>query len=549
MIRIRKTVRHMSLKIGLGIYVMIWLVLIIGSICLPLDTFDHETILADLPPSVSYLDIPKTMKPDHIQKIANGITFGVVLDTQGEITAWGDIPFDETDIKDTSILHIAAGAKHIVFADINGNIEELGEVPSTYKKLTDEERNAIKQEGIREVYATDTYSACLTNQGTLYYWGMISALETNGIAKEHQGHIVDVVLHPYHILYLLDDGSIHLSGRDDILKSTMPEEVKTKTITKIAMNADSILIEDRDERLYSWGESINELPSGSGIKDIVSTRHDFYILYDDGTLLDVHANKIRNDIHNVYANYYQTYAVGEHDIYAFGKKGFLLGSDAYGRDILTRLLHGGFATMLIGLPACLISLILAVIFGLCSGYYGGKWDHICLGISDCIASIPFLPIVITLSAFLMDNVEGYSRILIIMLLYGCVSWTSLARLIRSKVLSEKEKDYILYEQAIGASDARILIRHIFPSTFSIIAADITSLYASAMLMEASLSFLGFGIPSILPSWGNMLQAAQSMHAIEELWWQWFFPAVSIFLTILSVHLITEAIRKDVNPKE
>ncbi len=540
--------KHRPAKIGLGIYVLIWLFILIGSAVLPLRTYEHEPLLADLPPANSYLSIPD-VKAERVKKIVSGTTYGAVLLDDGTLQVWGDHPFSLPEIEGMRLFDMASGAQHMVLVDQENQIYEIGKYPYAQTSLSALDKEFLRKDGILEVYASDTYSACLSNSGYLYFWGMTDAL--NEIPEQHQGHIQKAAVHPYHIAYLLDDGTVHMNGRNDRL-SHIPREFTDGTIRvlDLAISYESVFVVDEDHHVHTWGDVIYDVPDHLRVRRIVSGRRNVHLLYEDGSVVGMGADSRSLSYGDaLYSGYFQTYVLQDGDILAWGNSGFPIGSDAYGRDLLTRLAHGGFITLLLGLPACLISLLLAVFLGLLSGYRGGWIDRAVIRLSECISSIPFLPIVVTLSAFMMDNTVGYIRMIVVMVLYGCVSWPSLARLIRIQVMAEREADYVRYEEMIGASSFRIMIKHILPSTFPMIAADIASLYASSILMEASLSFLGFGVPLLYPSWGNMLQTAQSMHVIENCWWQWFFPALFVFLSVLAVHFFSEGIRREYHPKE
>lgn len=550
----RKLLKNKTLALGLLLYIGVWLFTIVGTIYLPFNPNDHEPIMANLPPSKSYLNSPIDLEPKDIKMITNGTSFSLALLNNGSVVSWGDDEeiINEVENIDKNIQQIAAGARHVVAIDKDNELIEFGEVTSYQKQLSSEQKKMMQEEGVQTLFASDTFSGCLTTNGYLYYWGNTASLAMNDITNTHQGHITKVVVNPFHLLYMLDDGTLHMVGREDEL-SEIPESINNGNIRikDMYMNYTTVMILDDNNQIHMWGEEVYDLPKHNRVPiQIVSGRRNFHILYEDGTVDGLGENaKSDENVQMLYSNYFQTYAIHENSIQSWGNDGFLLGSDEYGRDILTRLVHGGLISLVIGLPACILSCFLSIFFGLLSGYCGGKIDHYIMRLSECISSIPFLPLIITLSAFLIKDTNAYLRLAIVMLLYGCLSWPSLARLIRSKVMVEKKKDYILYEESVGASNKRILWKHIFPSTFSILAADITMLYASTLLIEASLSFLGFGVPAMYPSWGNMLESARTIQVIQLYWWRWLFAAICIFISVLSVHLISEAIRKQINPKE
>lgn len=554
--KVKGLFKHTPAKIGLLAYAGMWLFTALGALVLPLDVNAYEPVMANLSPANNYLSFPKDINIQEIQMITSGTSFSMALQKDGSVISWGGKEFNQEEVaktfQDKHIQQIAAGANHVIAVDENNEMYEVGNVPYAQNPLSNRVKESIQVEGVQKVFASDTYSGCLTNTGYLYYWGNTTALNLNEVPEEHQGLITNVVANPFHILYTLEDKTLHIVGRNDQL-SEIPLAFKNHTleVLDMQMNYSTILILDTNHQLHMWGDSIYDIPNTFRQPvQIVSGRRNFHILYEDESVIGI-GNHSKNStfVDQLYSSYEQTYALHEDSLESWGNAGFVLGSDEYGRDILTRLVHGGLISLVIGLPACVLSCVLSIFFGLASGYYGGKIDHIIMRLSECISSIPFLPLIVTLSVFLMKDTSAYVRIGIVMLLYGGVSWTALARLIRTKVLVEKQKDYILYEKVIGASHLRILLKHILPSTISILVADITLLYASTLLIEASLSFLGFGVPTPYPSWGNMLQGAQTMQVIQLYWWQWFFAMFCVILSILSIHIIGETIRKEVNPKE
>ena len=169
-------------------------------------------------------------------------------------------------------------------------------------------------------------------------------------------------------------------------------------------------------------------------------------------------------------------------------------------------------------------------------------------LTEIISSIPFMPLVITLSAFLSTDMTSDQKMYLIMFILGCISWPGLARLIRGQILIEREKDFVLAARALGIKEAGIMVRHILPNVLNICIVNITLSYASNMLTESALSFLGFGVQPPMPSWGNMLTNAQKMTVIELYWWQWILPALCIFIAAFSINLIGDGLRAALDPK-
>ncbi|API92267.1 ABC transporter permease [Virgibacillus pantothenticus] len=220
-----------------------------------------------------------------------------------------------------------------------------------------------------------------------------------------------------------------------------------------------------------------------------------------------------------------------------------LGADSAGRDIVTMLLYGGRTSLLIGFSCTAIIIFIATLIGTISGYYGNKIDSILMRFTDFMMNFPFLIFVIVLQAIFVD-----SGVLALILVISLLSWTGAARVIRSKVMSEKENEYVLSAVSIGTKPSKVMIKHILPNVISTIIVQATLLLAAMIVAETGLSYLGFGVPVGTPSWGNMLQAARDPGTFENLWWVWLPPGLLITLTILSINFIGEGFKDAFNPK-
>ncbi len=213
---------------------------------------------------------------------------------------------------------------------------------------------------------------------------------------------------------------------------------------------------------------------------------------------------------------------------------FPLGTDGYGRCVLSRVLAGGRVSLAIGLLSVLLTLALGAFVGGLAGYYGGWVDAVLMRLVDTLLAFPRLFLLLMLAGIL----EKHLSILGIVLILGALSWMEVARLVRGQVLSLKERDFVTAARAIGASDARILARHILPHLAGILLIDATLRIGGIILTEAALSFLGLGVQPPNASWGNII--ADGKEALTDGWWVSAFPGLAMLLTVFSLYLLGES---------
>jgi peptide/nickel transport system permease protein len=225
-----------------------------------------------------------------------------------------------------------------------------------------------------------------------------------------------------------------------------------------------------------------------------------------------------------------------------------MGTDALGRDMLTRVLYGGRVSLAVGFSVVMITLLIGIPVGAVAGYFGGWVDNVLMRITDANLALPALLVLILLSAVLREVNAPFlekNPVLTISLVIGLLSWMFVARLARAAYLSIREQDYVMAARTLGASDLRLIIKHILPNAIGPIIVESTLEVGYAILEESGLSFLGFGIQPPTPSWGNLLSNAQE-HMTKHPWMA-IFPGLMIFLTIISINYIGDGLRDSFDP--
>lgn len=205
---------------------------------------------------------------------------------------------------------------------------------------------------------------------------------------------------------------------------------------------------------------------------------------------------------------------------------YLLGTDAFGRDQLSRILFGGQISLLAGLLGAAVTLSLGALIGLTAGYFGGWRDDLLMRLSELFLALPWLYLLFALRAFLPLAVSPFEAFLLVVVVIGVVGWARPARLVRGVVLSVKERDFVRAARGFGASNFYLLRRHIFPETAAVLLTQAAILVPQFVLAEMTLSFLGLGVPEPAPSWGNLLASLQQYSVLVSYWWM-YLPALAI----------------------
>lgn len=221
---------------------------------------------------------------------------------------------------------------------------------------------------------------------------------------------------------------------------------------------------------------------------------------------------------------------------------YWLGTDPVGRDVWSRTVYSIRVSLSVGIVAVGISLLIALLLGTIAGYYGGLVDMIIMRLTDVIMTIPGLVIIMAAVSVLGPSIYN------VMAAIGILGWTGMARLLRGQILSVRERDYVRAAKSIGVADWRIMLLHILPNAIAPVLVAATFGVAGAILTEAALSFLGFGVLPPTPSWGNMLNAARSFSRLQENPWFWLPPGIMILLTVLAINFIGDGLRDALDPR-
>ncbi len=553
--------------IALVVFLSIFVFCFVYTAVNPFDKYLLDITQKNIGPGLNFLNIPKELD-GNVKEIAVGSTFSVGIDNNGKMYTWGNMdPRLVESLKQNSpsqykLKAVSAGLNHILAITEDG--KAVTWAPNRFKLDTLPSRLA-SETNVKQVVAGYQMSAVVTEEGYLYFWGNTNFFGTfsqNTIPDDIQYNVERVDLSTDNIIILLKDGTVRVQGAETPAYNNVPE---ISNVIDIAATDDVMAALTQDGKIYTWGNiryGLMDVPEmTSDLVKIVGGRSHFLALSSTGMVYswgrDTYGqasvpSSIENGqvkIKDIFAGYFQSYAVPEQGkTQKWGLKGYLLGSDDFGRDIFTRLMAGGRLTLTVGAVAITIQVVLGVIVGGFSGFYGGKVDNILMRFAEIVGAIPFLPIAMTLSVVIGNRLTENQRVYLIMFILGILNWPGLARLVRAQILSEREKEFVLAAKATGIKERVIIFRHIIPNVITVVIVNATLGYATSLLTESSLSYLGFGVLEPNPTWGNMLTGSQSSNTIANYWWRWVFPAALLSLCTISINMIGDGLRDAIDPK-
>lgn len=229
-------------------------------------------------------------------------------------------------------------------------------------------------------------------------------------------------------------------------------------------------------------------------------------------------------------------------VYADPSTAHPLGTDALGRDELSRLIYAARVSLSVAVLSALVAATIGTLVGAVAGFYGGWVDAVLMRITDTVISFPAMFLIMTLAALLHPSIWN------VILVIGLIYWTGIARLIRGEVLRLKNADFVAAAVSAGSGHGRIIWRHLIPNAMGPLLVAATFSMAEAILIESALSFLGVGVQQPTPSWGNMLTAATNYSVLLGRPWLWVAPGMAILLTVLSINFVGDGLRDAMDPR-
>ena len=549
---------------GFIVFVLIFAFVLIAPLFFKLDLSYSESSQINISPGMDLMKVDKNLNGD-VEHISVGSSFSVGVSKQGQVYVWGHSKFSNViDIKKIpdnmgKVVMVAAGYDHALALNEEGEVFAWG---NNRLKQAEVPTNELKGIGkIVQIVAGYQMSVAVSEDGHVVFWGNESLNDVR-VKKLQQGTIKKVALTADAMIGLTFDGEVVYLGKQQTAYSNIPEAALSGVVDISATAATSAAVKE-DGSVIVWGNATkgeNKVPeTSSKIVALSSGRYHYNGVTEDNTILswgynnydqtDVPASAQNLDLKAVYSGYYQNYAVtNSGDVHTWGLKGYLLGSDGLGRDILNRLINGGKMTMTIGAVSVVISTLIGVTIGGVSGFFGGKVDMVLQRITEMVSSLPFLPFAMILSSIVGNRVSETNRIFMIMIVLGVLSWPSLSRLVRAQVLAEREKEFVTAARAMGVKKMKIIFKHIIPNVISVIIVSATLDFASCMLIESTLSYLGFGVALPRPTWGNMLSGSNNSVIIQNYWWQWVFPALILSICVICINCVGDGLRDAIDPK-
>ncbi len=597
----RKPLAVISLIIVVGMFLFVF----IGPLFNGIDLSYMESYHVNIAPGYKFMSVPSKLSKN-VKSISSFSFFSVGVDNNDNLYVWGNTKMPTAakksdmsklpdELKGKKVAFAAAGYDHAIAITTEGRVIGWGEydcgqygdegslanLSSKVYKMPDILMNGtINPEEVEQLVCGYQVSAIVMKSGKVYAWGNYSgasnlrALNSLNDVKEVQflrGKCVALkkdgtlwfgnAKASFDTLEIEEDGQIKFVSLDEYLAERKVSKIAaTSTALGIVLDDGELVIAGLFTPTKSDFVTVPILADDEDIVDIGGGAKHFTVLTSKGNIYSFGENYLGqcdvakstfSEGDKLFIGAFQNYVVSAtNSIKAkWGCKGYLFGTDEMGRDVFNRIMHGGKMTMTIGAVAVIISTVIAILVGCLSGYFGGWVDMLLMRVTEIFSAIPFLPFALILSAVLAgSNLSENSRIFMIMVILGLLSWTGLARMVRGQVLAEREKEFVTAAKAMGVKEGKIAFKHILPNVISVILVSVTLDFAGCMLTESSLSYLGFGVKLPRPTWGNMLDGCNNELVIGTLWWRWLFPAMFLLITTIAINIIGDTLRDVLDPK-
>ena len=592
-----------KLAVGaLVLLIVMFITMFVGPLFMPKYSDSYTDVTQqNIPPTMSLATVPGELKND-IKMIDGYGSFTVGLSNAGVVYVWGSTKIGTTgvdvseipaDLPQGNIAMVAAGIDHVVAIDNDGKIwcwgnkklgqygteaetlEAGGEVNPNIAYFPQElADNGVNLAEVKKLTCGYQTSAILMNDGTLYLWGNKNTYKNFDLFLS-AGNMYDMDFTLNYIVGVSGRrNSIYTGSRGlyDVVRANVGEKsvkiaefLNGRTIEELVATNNSVCLILSDGSIGFVGDFTADsvkaptLGADEHYVDVIGGALHFTGLTNKGNVYTWGRNNLdqcempgkTTGVSQIFGGSNQSYSVdGEGDLIAsWGLKGYLFGTDTRGADIFQRIINGGKMTMTIGAIAVIISSIIGIVVGCIAGYFGGKVDILLMRVAEIFNAIPFLPFAMILSAVMgrMTLTEN-TRIFIIMVILGVLTWSGLARLVRGQVLVVRESEYVTAAKSMGVKESKIAFKHILPNVMSVILVNLMLNFGTCMLTESSLSYLGFGVAYPRPTWGNMLNGANNATIINHYWWQWVFTAAFLAVTTICINIVGDALRDVMDPK-
>ena len=542
--------------LGMVVFIFIFVSCFTLSFVIPINLNYTDSTRQDLPPAFNYLSIPGSLSRN-VKTLDFGSTFGAGIDKNGKLYMWGT----QTDKVKNNIPEnmgplklVSCGLDHVVAVTENNRVYAWGNDRLGIIRIAD----TVRGKNIISIQAGHQITVALDDQGFLHFWGNANIF--NFRPGDHQGNFKNFAVNISTVIALTKDAEVVALTASDSMFTRIPPSVNGRAVDVASTDYVAAALLD-DGTVVTWGSSnlpaMDVPPEIQGrVKSVKGGRTHFTALLNDGSVISWGDNAFGQSGYpkltgygEIFTDYYQNAAVDpDGKIVTWGQRGYLMGTDQWGRDVFTRVVYGGRISLTVGFISVILSGLIGILIGGFSGYFGGKTDMFLMRLAEVVNAIPFLPLAIILAAIVANRVPETGRVIMIMIILGLLNWPYLARLTRAQILSEKENEFVIAAKAMGIREGVIIFKHILPNILPVILVNLTLSMATCLLLESTLSFLGFGVIEPTPTWGNMLNKCIDSIVIRRYWWRWVFPSLVLGLSVISINIMGDGFRDAIDPK-